>query len=446
MCIVACTQDRSDLMAVTTINLDEFLPKKLDGEVVTAEDWNKLVALFQALNSNALELLDLTKAVDINTANIATLTLGAIPDRSIGSNKLEIAGNTKQVYQITTDTVPKDGVTYYTVGESTFEQQLGLSVFNKDTLYYELDTIYIRTTHETPQPETLYYILEDAENIVTPEVGAQGPEGVYISQPNLVEFVTNVVYYELKAVHQLTVDQEPQAGKTYYTQQITTYTPHTDLTGFDLNKIYYTLNTVATKAAIAEAEVIEDGVIPGVKLKENTLFGSLFTDTVIGSLLNDKVTVYRDKGISGRFTGKEDTAADINETQTHTITFDKAHKALLVITAGTISLYMADPSKPDLHFGDAALDRHGVCFRTIFGPNKNTQIIQTTYEYGATFSHQWYAGYPYNLCSSQGVCLKHANYDYSTKTLTTVFQRAGDYVNQAEHFYGYSFGSLIIGL
>ena len=203
---------------------------------------------------------------------------------------------------------------------------------------------------------------------------------------------------------------------------------------------------MTTKAAIAEAEVIEDGVIPGSKLTDNTLSSSLFTDLILGGLLNDKVTIYSDKGISGRFTGKEDKAADINETQTHTITFDKAHKALLVITSGTISLYMADPSKPDLHFGAAALDRPGVCFRTIFGPNKNTQTIQTTYEYGATFSNQWYAGYPYNMCSSQGVCLKHAYYDYSTKTLTTVFQRAGDYVNQDDSFYGYRFGSLIIGL
>ena len=422
-----------------------MLPEKQSGEIVTAEDWNKLTALFLALNKNAVALDSVRRVAETNEANIATLTLGAIPDRSIGSNKLEIAGNTKQVYQITTDTVPKEGVTYYTVGDATFVQRIGLTAFDKDTLYYELNTVYVRTEHETPQPDVTYYIYENGEE-EPPEKGEQGPEGVYISQPGLVEFTTGVVYYELLAVHQLTVDVEPQTGKTYYTQNIEAYVPHEGLTGFDPNTVYYTLSTVPTKAAIAEAEVIEDGVIPGVKLQENTLFGSLFTDTIIGSLLNDKVTIYSDKGISGRFTGKEDKAADINETQTHTITFDKAHKALLVITAGTISLYMADPSKPDLHFGTARLGGSGVCFRTIFGPNKNTQTIQMTYEYGATFSHQWYAGNPYNMCSSQGVCLKHANYDYSTKTLTTVFQRAGDYVNQDDSFYSYRFGSLIIGL
>ena len=433
-------------MAVTTINLNEFLPKKLDGEVVTAEDWNKLIALFQALNSNALALLDLTKVVDTNTANIATLTLGAIPDRSIGSNKLEITGNTKQVYQITTDTVPKDGVTYYTVGESTFEPQLGLSVFNKDTQYYELNTIYIRTAHETPQPETLYYIFEDAENIVTPEVGAQGPEGVYISQPNLVEFVTNVVYYELKAVHQLTVDQEPQAGKTYYTQQITAYTPHTGLTGFDLNKIYYTLNTVATKAAIAEAEVIEDGVIPGVKLQENTLSSGLFTDLIIGGLLNDKTTVYTDKYVSGSFTGKEDANADINETRTHTITFEKEHKALLVINSETISLFMADPNKPDITFGiNYSSSMQRLCVKTRLGDNKRTARIQTDYEIGS-FTDNYVAANPLNLAHSDRVCLINAYYDGDTKTLTAVFKRAGEFVNQNTGYYSYGFGSLIIGL
>lgn len=422
-----------------------MLPEKQSGEIVTAEDWNKLTALFLALNQNAVALDSVRQVAETNEANIATIALGAIPDRSISAIKLEVAGATKQVYQITTDTQPKEGVVYYTVGDATFVQRIGLTAFDKDTPYYELNAVYVRTEHEAPQPDVTYYIYENGEE-EPPEKGEQGPEGVYISQPGLEEFATGVIYYELLAIHQLTVDAEPQTGKTYYTQNIEAYVPHEGLTNFDLNTIYYTLSTVSTKAAIAEAEVIEDGIIPGSKLQENTLSSGLFTDLIIGGLLNDKTTVYTDKYISGSFTGKEDANADINETRTHTITFEKEHKALLVINSETISLFMADPNKPDITFGiNYSSSMQRLCVKTRLGDNKQTARIQTDYEIGS-FTDNYVAANPLNLAHSDRVCLINAYYDGDTKTLTAVFKRAGERVNQNASLYGYGFGSLIIGL
>ena len=152
MCTVACTQDRSGFMAVITINLDDFLPKKLDGEVVTAEDWNKLVALFQAINTNALELLDLTKLVDINTANIATVTQGAVPDNSINGSKLSKLGGVTPVYQLTTDSTPSADVTYYIEDENgRYVAQTDLSSFLPEIKYYVLNTIDSTPAVDTPE-------------------------------------------------------------------------------------------------------------------------------------------------------------------------------------------------------------------------------------------------------------------------------------------------------
>lgn len=152
MYIVACTQDRSDLMAVTTIKLDEFLPKKLDGEVVTAEDWNKLVALFQAINSNAFELLDVRKAVEVNTGNIAEITQGAVPDNSITSAKLSKSGSVTQVYQLTTDLTPVSGVTYYVRNETgQYVPAVGLVTFDPDTQYFNLNTVACEPAVNVPE-------------------------------------------------------------------------------------------------------------------------------------------------------------------------------------------------------------------------------------------------------------------------------------------------------
>ena len=128
-------------MAVITINVDDFLTAKSDGEVVTAQEWNKLIALFQSININANALLDLMKLVDINTANIAQVTQGAVPDGSIGASKLEKSGSVKSTYRITEATTPVAGVTYYVLENNKYTPIQDLSEFDTGTVYYELITV-----------------------------------------------------------------------------------------------------------------------------------------------------------------------------------------------------------------------------------------------------------------------------------------------------------------
>lgn len=139
-------------MAVTTINLDEFLPKKLDGEVVTAEDWNKLVTLFQAINSNAFELLDVRKAVEVNAGNISEITQGAVPDNSITSAKLSKSGGVMHVYQLTTDLTPVSGVTYYVRNENgQYVPAVDLVTFDPNTQYFNLNTVACEPAVNVPE-------------------------------------------------------------------------------------------------------------------------------------------------------------------------------------------------------------------------------------------------------------------------------------------------------
>lgn len=133
-------------MAVTTVNTADFLQSKREGDVVTADDWNNVIKVFEAINKNAEELLNVKTVVDKNTANIANVTLNSVPDRSIGPNKLEISGGTKQVYEITTDATPQPGVTYYTLDTDgtngpTYKPHEGLTSFTSGVAYYVLNTV-----------------------------------------------------------------------------------------------------------------------------------------------------------------------------------------------------------------------------------------------------------------------------------------------------------------
>ena len=342
MYIVACTQDRSDLMAVTTIKLDEFLPKKLDGEVVTAEEWNKLVALFQAINNNAFELLDVRKAVEVNTGNIAEITQGAVPDNSINSAKLSKTGGVTQVYQLTTDLTPSPDVTYYVRNE----------------------------------------------------------KGQYV--------------------------------------------PAVDLVTFDPNIQYFNLNTVACEPAVNVPEIIGTNVIKNEHFQSNTLLANVCTDLFLGGLLADKVTIYTDRGVSGTFDKSVDTTG---ATRTHTITLDKAHKALVIINGSTIS-FMTDyqANTPDLYIGLNDSWSTGNPIRLdinrLSGEDKHNVSPQDTAN-GANFTGT-VAGSPYNLCyGGPSIRLKQAYYNSSAKqiNLTTELIYTG---NSA--VFTYSFGNYIIGL
>ena len=128
-------------MPVSTINLNDFLVQKNSGDIVTGDDWNKLIALFHATNVNANALLQLMKAVDANTANIAHVTQGAVPDGSIDYNKLSKIGGTTNKYVLTTDLTPVSGVTYYTLEGTVYIPHIDLAVFEPGTQYYTLETV-----------------------------------------------------------------------------------------------------------------------------------------------------------------------------------------------------------------------------------------------------------------------------------------------------------------
>ena len=330
-------------MAVTTIKLDEFLPKKLDGEVVTAEDWNKLIALFQAINSNAFELLDVRKAVEVNTGNIAEITQGAVPDNSINSAKLSKTGGVTQVYQLTTDLTPVSGVTYYVRNEN----------------------------------------------------------GQYV--------------------------------------------PAVDLVTFDPDTQYFNLNTVACEPAVNVPEIVGTNVIKNEHLQSNTLLANVCTDLFLGGLLADKVTIYTDRGASGTFDKSVDTTG---ATHTHTITLDKAHKALIIINGSTIS-FMTDyqANTPDLYMGVTDSYSTGGTTRLdinrLSGEDKHNISPQDTAN-GANFAGT-VAGSPYNLCGgTYRVRLKQAYYKSSEKQINLTTELI--YTGKGSASFTYSFGDYIIGL
>lgn len=321
-------------MAVVTIDLDHFLTLKKDGEIVTAEDWNKLVALFQSINQNANELLTLIKDVNDVRADMVNIVSNGVADDSVGYDKLEKLDKTKQVYVLNTD--------------------------------------------ETPVPGVVYYTLEDTE-----------------------------------------------------------YIPHENLTEFE-NVQYYVVNTVASNAAIAAADVIADGVIPHTKLKLGTIVEAVCSDLLLGGLLSDNVTVYLDKGFSGVFKKTD----SLGTQHTKTITFEKAHKALIVINNNCISLYTTVANAPDVHIGSEYAQGYyqGLYINTLIGANKLSLAPQQLV-FG-TDGHE-IAGRPIDL-SGGGIYtqLSRAYYDYSKKTL----QVSVKYVRRTNVDVPYSFGNLIIGL
>lgn len=128
-------------MPVSTISLNDFLVQKNSGDIVTGDDWNKLIALFHATNINANALLKLMKAVDTNTANIAHVTQGAVPDGSISYSKLSKMGGTTNTYVLSTDLKPVAGVTYYTLEDTKYVPHPGLEVFDEGVKYYTLETV-----------------------------------------------------------------------------------------------------------------------------------------------------------------------------------------------------------------------------------------------------------------------------------------------------------------
>lgn len=127
-------------MSVLTINVNDFLTEKKDGEFVTAAEWNKLVALFRTINHNANALLDTNKAVDVNKANIAQLTLGAVPDESISHSKLTKRNTITSTYEYTTDGSPVSEKTYYVIEDGVYIAKTNLVSFDADVEYYELVT------------------------------------------------------------------------------------------------------------------------------------------------------------------------------------------------------------------------------------------------------------------------------------------------------------------
>lgn len=138
-------------MAVMSINPNDFLTTKKEGEFVTAEEWNRLVALFTVLNNNAMELLSTNQAVDSNKANILHLTAGAVPDESITCEKLSTKYTLKNTYIVTQDTTPVTGKTYYTYENGVYTAVESLSTFRADTVYYELTTEYAKPAINTPE-------------------------------------------------------------------------------------------------------------------------------------------------------------------------------------------------------------------------------------------------------------------------------------------------------
>jgi hypothetical protein len=327
---------------VETIKTDDFLVQKNDGDVVTGSDWNKLVALFHATNSNALALLDVIKNVDTNTANIAQVTQGAVPDGSIGSSKLEKYGGIKNVYVFTEDTTP-------------------------------------------------------------------------------------------------------QAGTTYFTLKDGAYVPHADLVAFTPGEQYYVLATVPTTAAVSDSNAVGNNVVTHYHC----------VDAILGGLLNDKTTVYTDKGVTGVFEACKLSDAEYNAgaipTQTRTITFSKPHKAFLIITSSTISLLLADSTKPDIHFGMGVFwgdkDIERILIHTLIGEDKRTEHIQSIADIGGEGTALDF----YKMANADRVALTHCYYDAATQSIKLEFKHAYYDHDSYDKIYtfneeNYSFGNLIIGL
>lgn len=128
-------------MAVSTINLKDFLVQKNSGDIVTGDDWNKLVSLFYAVNNNAQELIALMQHADVNTANIAQITQGSVPDGSIDYAKLSKMGGITKKYAYTTDSTPNPNTTYYTLENNIYKPCETLAVFEPGIAYYVLESV-----------------------------------------------------------------------------------------------------------------------------------------------------------------------------------------------------------------------------------------------------------------------------------------------------------------
>lgn len=351
MCTEACTHDRRDVMPVITIDTKDFLVPKNSGDVVTGADWNKLVSLFHAFNGNAKELLDTIKNVDINTANIAQVTQGAVPDGSIEYAKLSKMGGITKKYILTTDTTPK-------------------------------------------------------------------------------------------------------AGTTYYTLEGNAYVPHTGLTAFTTGVQYYILETRATTAAIADGDVIGDGVLEDYHLADHTLLPRACSEFLLGGLLNDSATVYTDKGVSGSFAYHTDMETYIPTPITHTIQLDKSHKTVVIIQPGGIIILNANPDKPNLFIGgyiklvENDYVYGGMYISHLIGTNKSEQAPQGIYTNSQFSPGMQRASYPTGLLSPDVATfmqLRRCYYDSNKGTITvTISHLPGNKYHYPAQ--DYSFGNLIIGL
>lgn len=322
----ACIHDRSDVMPVTTINLDDFLSQKDSGDIVTGSDWNKLIALFYAVNGNAEALLDVMKNVDTNTANIAQVSQGAVPNGSIGYNKLSKIGGTTQQYVLTTDTVP--------------------------------------------QPEVTYYTLEG-----------------------------------------------------------TKYVPHESLVTFESETQYYNLITVATEAAIADSDVIGDGVIQPFHCAASFL----------KTLLGKDVTVYTDKAISGTLTITKASGDYNSETvsETKTVTLPKAHKALLSINPYSIILFTADATRPNIALNSTSITEDAVYSGVkSFMVRHAIGVAKQNWAPGAT------AAVKMSHMLNNEVYVSNAYYDTDACKLNFTFSKTAAYT----HTQDYKFNNLLIGI
>lgn len=325
------------MSAVSTINLNNFLVQKDSGDVVTGADWNKLVALFHTVNNNANALIATNQNVGVNAANIAQISLGAVPDNSVGYSKLEKAGNTKGVYTLVEDAAPTSGVTYFTL-----------------------------------------------------ENGA--------------------------------------------------YKAHSNLTEFKVGVQYYVLETVPTQPAVAAPDVIGDNIIMAKHCAE----------MLLGGLLNDSVTVYTDKAVHIAFETAYVDSTKNAPTVARTITFEKQHKAFIIMTSHTISFLCAAPDKPDVYIGLSAQpdgDPGQLVVKCLIGDNK---LIGAPQNLVYSRNPASYAYAPRGLTKNSVVRLQRCHYNYDTKSIEAVFEQCYAGITAADQ-YIYpavedTFGSLIIGL
>ena len=227
-------------MAVTTININDILTTKAEGEVVTAAEWNKLITLFYAINGNANELLSVKQQVDANRGNILNITAGAVPDESITSAKLSTISSVANTYIETTDVTPDSGKTYYTYADGTYTACSSLASFEDGVVYYELDTI-----EPGPAISSLDVI---ANKLITGDKIANSTlTSKHCVTTMLGELLNNCIIYDASALYANTAPPATAASTTYATNTLKLSKQHKAviLIGYGLDFAVLTANETA---------------------------------------------------------------------------------------------------------------------------------------------------------------------------------------------------------